>query len=833
MPGVHYVERNRTFEVHRTHLPLLTGGPEILSECTAPRRTHASRSEAAAQAGITLRVNQQTGLDFIEPRHGVLLADEMRLGKGQPASAGVLTPSGWRRLGDLRINDEIIDPDGGRATVLGVYPKGAQPVYRVTTSDGAVVECDEDHLWLVQTSLRAWQGYAPRVLETRELIARGLQRGGAKPYNVWILPQTTPVDFDPVVLPLDPYVLGLLLGDGSFRNGIAFSSPDAELHDVVANAARTHGHRIRRDGIDAHYVGSSCWRDLVRRWGLWDSYSHEKFVPEPYLRGHADDRLALLRGLMDTDGYAGKGTTEFYTTSPRLRDAVVELVRSLGGIATVGDKPAPTYTHKGAKRVGRPCFVVRIRMRANPFKLTRKANRWAGPGQTRRTISAIEKVRAEETICIRVSSKRSLYITDGYVVTHNTLTALLAHDPARGPLIVVAPLSTRAVWLEWMRKLWPDVEPLVLRGRTIDMDALTRAPIIFGHYDILAHHRLSSVRAGTLIVDEAHLISNRRTDRTKAIFFYASIAHRTILLTGTPLWNTSRGLWSLLISANPGAWGSEHAFAQRYCLPQLTEYGWKYTGVSNEAEWKLRRDEVVIGRRWQDVAADLPPTQWTTELVDLGPKDQLKLDELAFKLRRNEKAPVIESLNYYRQATGAFKVPLAVDYARRVVEGGDDLVVWVWHRKVGASIVDKLMKDGIPARLVTGDVSSETQRTAIIDAWKTSSVPSVLVISIDVGQVGIDLSRAHHALFVELSWNPVELSQAAMRTFSPTRPMEITYLVLDHEIDRALVDAVITKIDRGSALGVLAAGSTFSIPLATPVDDDVLLVEFAKVLRVA
>lgn len=495
MPGVHYIERNRTFEVHRTHLPLLTGGPEILSECTAPRRTHASRSEAAAQAGITLRVNQQTGLDFIEPRHGVLLADEMRLGK--------------------------------------------------------------------------------------------------------------------------------------------------------------------------------------------------------------------------------------------------------------------------------------------------------------------------------------------------TLTALLAHDPSRGPLIVVAPLSTRAVWLEWMRKLWPDVEPLVLRGRTIDMDALTRAPIIFGHYDILAHHRLSSVRAGTLIVDEAHLISNRRTDRTKAIFFYASIAHRTILLTGTPLWNTSRGLWSLLISANPGAWGSEHAFAQRYCLPQLTEYGWKYTGVSNEAEWKLRRDEVVIGRRWQDVAADLPPTQWTTELVDLGPKDQLKLDELAFKLRRNEKAPVIESLNYYRQATGAFKVPLAVDYARRVVEGGDDLVVWVWHRKVGASIVDKLMKDGIPARLVTGDVSSETQRTAIIDDWKTSLVPSVLVISIDVGQVGIDLSRAHHALFVELSWNPVELSQAAMRTFSPTRPMEITYLVLDHEIDRALVDAVITKIDRGSALGVLAAGSTFSIPLATPVDDDVLLAEFAKVLRVA
>lgn len=828
-PGVRYVSHLRRFAVHRTHLPLLPGGPEVLAERTAPLRDHATRSALVDPHGIVLRPNQQTALDFIEPRHGVLLADEMRLGKGQPASSSILTPTGWRRFGDLRVGDAIVDPDGGAARVLEVYPRGVQPVYRVTFSDDAVVECDGDHLWLVQTSLREWRGQPPRVLALSEILQRGLRKGVAKPHDVWIVPLTVPVEFDPVELPIDPYALGLILGDGSLRRSVSFTSSHAELQQAVISAAVAAGHRVRRSEITSHISHGTWWRQF-EAWGLANKLAHEKFVPDAYLRSSVADRLALLRGLMDTDGYAGPSTTEFYTTSALLRDAVIEIVRSLGGLTTVGIKTEPRFTYRGEERIGRTCHVVRVRLSINPFKLQQKHDLWCGRGQMRRTIANVEHVRDEATTCIRVSSRRSLYITDGYVVTHNTLTALAAHDPNRGPLLVVAPLSTRNVWLEWMRRLWPEITPVALTGRTMDAAALQHAQIVFCHYDILAHHRLGSFQPSTLIVDEAHVLSNANADRTKAIFFYTGVAWRTILLTGTPLWNTSKGLWSLLAAVNPGAWGTIHTFAQRYCMPQLTEYGWKYTGVSNADEWALRRDEVLIARRWEDVRADLPPTQWSTEVVDLGPKDHLKIDQIAFEMRRNERAPLVEALNYYRQATGMFKVPLAIDYAQRVIAEQRDLVVWVWHRRVGDAIAAALKAKQVPTMLVHGELS-EGARVRTIDAWKTSPDPAVLVISIDVGQVGIDLSRAHHALFVELSWNPVELSQASMRTFSPDRPMEITWLMLDHEIDRALVEAVIKKVSRGDSLGVLAAGSTFRIPVDTSADDDTLMAEFARAVR--
>lgn len=411
-----------------------------------------------------------------------------------------------------------------------------------------------------------------------------------------------------------------------------------------------------------------------------------------------------------------------------------------------------------------------------------------------------------------------------------TLSALLAHDPARGPLLVVAPLSTRSVWLEWMRKLWPDIEPAVIAGTTLDEETL-RAPILFGHYDILTYHRLGSLRPGTLIVDEAHMMSNAKSNRTKAIYFFSSIAWRVILLTGTPLWNTSKGLWALLAAVNSHAWGTQFAFSQRYCSPQLTEYGWRYEGASHEAEWHARRSETLLARSWEDVAADLPPTQWSTELVCLDADDQLKVDQIAYELRRNDTAPMIEAMNYYRQATGMFKVSIAVDYAKQVIAAGRDIVIWIWHRKVGEAVARALRKLGITVMLVTGDISTEAQRTAMIDAWKAHDGAAALVISISVGQVGIDLSRAHHALFVEISWNPVELSQAAMRTFSARRPMEITFTMIDHELEQRLLAAVTTKVMRGASFGTLAAGSTFQIPSATANLDDVqLLAEFARAI---
>lgn len=844
VPGVQLAPHGRFWHVHRTHLPLLGDlGVKLLAQRNRPIFTHEERALRAGdlKPPIALRPHQQTGLDFIEPRRGVLLADEMRLGKATPLGARVLTPRGWRTMGSLRLGDRVVDPDGGEGEVTGIFPQGVRSIYRLTTCDGASTECDLEHLWLVYTRNDRFRKSAGRVLTLRQFkddLKTISGRGGRKYY----LPLCAPVVFDsPGALPIAPYVLGALIGDGSLSNAeIQITVGDAEILGAVAAQLPPELELRFRSKMTWGVVprkarGPNHLRAALREMKL-NCKSPCKFIPQGYLHASVRERLELLRGLMDTDGDVSLGQkggciVSYNTTSDQLVEDVRELVGSLGGFASVG-KHTTSYVYRGQKRAGLLSYRLHIRIGFNPFLLPRKAQRWR-LGNMARGIKSVEYVGEKPVQCIEVSTKRNLYVTDGYIVTHNTLTALLAHDPARGPLLVIAPLSTRKVWLGWMKRLWPDIDPVVIVGETSDPDKLRGAKIIFGHYGILTHHKITSLKPGTFVVDEAHLISNEKSKRTEAIHFYATVAQRTILLTGTPLQNTSRGLWALLATCNPGAWGRSFPFLQRYCAPVMGEYGWKYTGVSNEIEWALRRSEMHLARTWNQVSPGLPPIQRTIEMIDLDAKALLAIDRLAYELRKNATALTIEDQNYYRQATGLFKVDLAVDLALRSTATPQPVVMWIWHRKVAAAIAKKLTVKKVPCFVVTGDDNLKA-RDLLMDAWRETT-NGALIISIDVGQVGIDLSHAHHAIFVEIDWVPLRISQAEMRTFAPERPMSADYLVLNHELDLALVAALQAKIDTGNAAGMAAAGSMFRAPSRDDeiVDDASLIAAFqAAVQRV-
>lgn len=393
-----------------------------------------------------------------------------------------------------------------------------------------------------------------------------------------------------------------------------------------------------------------------------------------------------------------------------------------------------------------------------------------------------------------------------------TLTALLAHDPRRGPLVVVAPLDTRPVWAKAFALAFPDLEAEYLTGKTLELDR-EFAPIVFCHYDILLYHKMTRLQPGTLILDEAHLLSNPTSKRTKAVLFYASVAKKVIVLSGTPLWNSTKGLWPLLAAASPGAWGKLYDFAQRYCQPELTEYGWKYNGVSNREEWLARRSEVVLARTWKEVRPDLPPIERKVTRIALDTDDSLAVDVAAVELAQAGTEHLdITVLSRYRQAVGKFKVNAAVNVIER---RGGPIVIWVWHKTVARAIAKRL-KD-VPVFVMTGD-DDGAARADTIEAWNRESC-GVLIATLAVGQVGIDLSHADHEVFVEVDWTPAVLSQAEMRTFSPDRPMTVEYLVLGHEIDEALMTAVLRKLERGNRLDMAAAGSSFTIEEPNSEDD--------------
>lgn len=268
-----------------------------------------------------------------------------RVGKAQPLDALVHTVKGFRRMGDIRPGDLVSTPDGGEARVLAIFPQGVLPMYRLTFEDGRSVLASGDHLWEIHH--KHWRGKyrpghsragqaRPRILSTRELDAQMARNKGSFAVRL-----TQPVSQTKQELPLDPYVLGCLIGDGSIGKGdrVTFCNPDPEI--VARIRARLRSDLALRHvgprSIDYAFVmhpsdrpDTAVRRDrtgrrrhplkqIVRELGLSGSRSWEKHIPELYQAGAIDDRLELLRGLLDTDGTVTKiGTIQFDTTSERL-----------------------------------------------------------------------------------------------------------------------------------------------------------------------------------------------------------------------------------------------------------------------------------------------------------------------------------------------------------------------------------------------------------------------------------------------------------------------------------------------------------------------------------
>lgn len=359
----------------------------------------------------------------------IVVSGETGQGKAQPVDEPVLTPSGWRPIGDLRVGDPVLAVDGSVSRVTGVFPQGARPVARVAFNDGAWTRCDLDHLWSVASDLDVVRGRPFRTLTASE-VALTLRRADRLR---WRVPTVAPVPGCGSTLPIDPYILGVLLADGSLTNGSRFSSPDVEIMDEVERRLPA-GHKLRRSvvpdslaldcGISAT-AGENEVLAALRDLGLHGHRSFEKFIPVEYLMGTPEQRMDLLRGMMDSDGYVEPtGSAMLTTSSERLCRNFEELVWSLGG-ATRRSQKVPKYTYKGDARVGRLSYCIHVclppEQHLSIFSLPRKAARLRPRVvPPHRKIESVEPDGVAECVCIQVAHPSRLYVTRSYIVTHNT-----------------------------------------------------------------------------------------------------------------------------------------------------------------------------------------------------------------------------------------------------------------------------------------------------------------------------------------------------------------------------------------------------------------------------
>jgi hypothetical protein len=371
-------------------------------------------------------------------------------GKAQPLDSIVMTPFGPKRMGDLQVGDSVCTPDGGFADVLGIFPQGVKKIVSVNFSDGSSVECCEDHLWLTQTmternSRSKYKGskktfHNPKkgeVRSTKELRGTlNCWRGRGHNHTI---PMTQPAFFKERNLPLDPYILGCLIGDGSFRGAsVSFTSADSEIPETI-NRLLPAGTFLKQSSFNYQQYNlndeKANWRNknrivkIIEEMGMMGHYSYEKFIPEDYKLNSVENRIAILRGLMDTGGCTNKDGvfSSFETTSPRLAEDVKFIIESLGGTSKI-TKSSSSYVKNGERVVCRDSYEVVVKMPAtiNPFLLKRKAEKWQPPTKypPRRYISSITDVGRKECQCIYIDSEDHLYLTDNFVVTHNTIVAV-------------------------------------------------------------------------------------------------------------------------------------------------------------------------------------------------------------------------------------------------------------------------------------------------------------------------------------------------------------------------------------------------------------------------
>lgn len=376
------------------------------------------------------RIHNKTKDVEIE-KSNVLMVGPSGSGKAQPLYSKIKTPSGWTTMGDIKLGDIVSTPSGATAAVTNIFPQGKKSIYKITFADGRTAESCDEHLWEVYSN--DWK-HKWKVLSLREIIDNNYI---GKLYIRLAVPEIVP-DVD---LPIDPYVLGCLIGDAhigesNMRGGIVMSSADEFILNKMG-ARLVPGYTLNyKSGYDYSLKGniSPSYRraDLhhykieLRKLGLYGTVSNNKFVPEIYKQCSVNQKIELIQGLMDTDGYCRSGSLSFTTVSKQLAEDMQELIRSIGGIASIRTH-VPKYTYRGVKKDGQLAYIVAIRYKnpASLVSLPRKqklVDSYQYSDKLKLKISKVEYIGEKDAQCIKIDSDDHLYITDNYVVTHNTLT---------------------------------------------------------------------------------------------------------------------------------------------------------------------------------------------------------------------------------------------------------------------------------------------------------------------------------------------------------------------------------------------------------------------------
>ena len=556
-------------------------------------------------------------------------------GKLSPLDEPVLTVNGWKLMGDIRIGDELVAPlNREQSFVTGVYPQGVKPIYKITTSDGRTTRCGWEHLWRIYTEKQVEKHRKGNtncffVKTTQEIQEEYLNKGKSV-----YLPVALPYLGKEKELPIDPYVLGVWLGDGC-RGHIVLTISNDES-DIIENIAE-------RLGTTCHIHGTASYsnqmhqnditRNILRNLKLLnlDVYSRERFIPQEYLHASIEQRMELLKGLMDSDGNVEeKNRFSFSTTSTKLKDCFVELCRGLGYIVGVHKENRTRY-ESGV------CWDISIQTNDIIFSSQKHLSKYYANLEKYKNknreykhdfirIVSIEYVGDMEAQCIMVSNKDHLYITNDYIVTHNTVSLYYApieylamNDNAKIVCFMrnVSDFFASGKVVDTLKKMYPLIDrsikkqphdpigEVIRRQEDMGMKLYNGSEIKFQQLDnenpIVIDKIAKGLQAKKLIFDEC----NKFEWRTITSFF-------------PRLRSDSAGKAQIFLAQNP----ERECFMRKLCGKGEHGGGW----INDDGSVDKSMDGVVMFFNMQD--GDIDKTYWGRTKKEVYEKCKEHIDSL-------------------------------------------------------------------------------------------------------------------------------------------------------------------------------------------------------------
>lgn len=556
-------------------------------------------------------------------------------GKEMPLDEPVLTVDGWKLMGDIRIGDELVAPLNREPSIVtGIYPQGVKPIYKITTSDGRTTRCGWEHLWRIYTEKQVEKHRKGNtncffVKTTQEIKEDYLDKGK----NVY-LPVALPYLGKEKELPIDPYVLGVWLGDGCCGHvGFVVSNDERDIIEKISNRLdstyRLHSNYNYNNRIYKNENVESAINNL-NTIGL-NVYSRERFIPQEYLHASIEQRTELLKGLMDSDGNVEeRNRYSFSTTSTKMKDGFVELCRSLGYIVGVRRGNHTRYSSGVCWDISIQTNDIIFSSKKHFGKYCLNIEKYKNKNREYKhdfiRIVSIEYVGDMEAQCIMVSNKDHLYITNDYIVTHNTVALyyapieyLAANDNAK---IVCFMRNVSDFWgagkvSDTLKSMYPLIDrsvkrqphdpigEIIRKQEDMGMKLYNGSEIKFQQLDnespIVIDKIAKALQAKKLIFDE----SNKFMWKTITSFF-------------PRLRSDSNGKAQIFLAQNP----ERECFMRKLCGKGEHGGGW----INDDGSVDKSMDGVVMFFNMQD--GDIDKTYWGRTKKEVYEKCKEHIDSL-------------------------------------------------------------------------------------------------------------------------------------------------------------------------------------------------------------